>query len=257
MKPFGAILFLLLITSCYSDDNTDYRPQKDNHNRHNSEQEIPENETYDLGIIYLKTYCINGVQLTYDTIGKEITLPEKIEINDGLLTFYPQIIFSPKKIDQNEAENFLKHTFKYWNTKNDGSGEIFLPGSTVKIKDSPSIYYAISNEPLDNNNNNPPSHHTQDQIVDNKSVIDKENCALIKNGNIFPLNGKVKVVTSGGDVKVKVSANHYDIKIHPGEVCSRCGEIKLVQSGEDYTVQIVSTGEDLTTKLVGESNQGF
>jgi hypothetical protein len=63
------------------------------------------------------------------------------------------------------------------------------------------------------------------------------------------LYGKVKVVTSNPDFKVRIVDYSEDISVKNTENDpSRCGEWKFVEYSEDFKVRFVTSGEDFTIK---------
>ena len=65
------------------------------------------------------------------------------------------------------------------------------------------------------------------------------------------LNGKVKVVTHGADLKVQVKNSFPDLKVQ--QVTSfpnKCGQWQMVTSFPDFTVQFVDSFPDITIKYV-------
>ncbi len=65
------------------------------------------------------------------------------------------------------------------------------------------------------------------------------------------LNGKVKVVERGGDIKVQVKSSFPDLKVQ--QVTSfpnKCGQWQFVTSFPDFTVQFVDSFPDITIKYV-------
>ena len=82
-------------------------------------------------------------------------------------------------------------------------------------------------------------------------TINKENCTITKDGKIYKLYGKVKIVDSFEDIKVKIvdSFEDADIKI-VGSFENTCGKVKIVDSFEDVKVKIVDSFEDIKIKIV-------
>ena len=75
--------------------------------------------------------------------------------------------------------------------------------------------------------------------------IDKENCTITKDGKTYKLYGKVKIVDSFEDIKVKI----VDIKIVDAFEDSCC-KVRIVDSFEDVKVKIVDSFEDVKVKIV-------
>ena len=69
------------------------------------------------------------------------------------------------------------------------------------------------------------------------------------------LYGKVKVVNSGEDLKVRIVGSSEDISIIKTERDpAKCGEWKFVESSEDFKVRFVTSGEDIKIRYTtGES----
>ena len=81
--------------------------------------------------------------------------------------------------------------------------------------------------------------------------IDKDRCVVIKEGKVFPLYGKVKIVDNFEDIKVKIVDNFEDVDIKVVENFENsCGKVKLVENFEDVKVKIVDNFEDIKVKLV-------
>ncbi len=65
------------------------------------------------------------------------------------------------------------------------------------------------------------------------------------------LNGKVKVVERGGDIKVKVNTSFPDLKVQQvNSFPNKCGQWQYVSSFPDFTVQFVDSFPDITIKYV-------
>ena len=65
------------------------------------------------------------------------------------------------------------------------------------------------------------------------------------------LKGRVKIVTSGADLRVKVVDNFPDLRVKKVNLSAvECGEWQFVDSGEDFTIQWVNEFPDLTIKYV-------
>ena len=77
-------------------------------------------------------------------------------------------------------------------------------------------------------------------------VIDKENCTITKDGETFPLYGRVKIVDDFADVRVKIVDDFAD----------SCGRITIVDDFADIRVEIVEDFADIRVKLV-DSFVGF
>jgi hypothetical protein len=75
----------------------------------------------------------------------------------------------------------------------------------------------------------------------------KEACTC--NGHL--LQGKVKFVTSGEDIKIKYVPYYADIKVQMLTLTpQKCGEWQEVTSGENLRVKVVNSGEDLKVEKV-------
>lgn len=65
------------------------------------------------------------------------------------------------------------------------------------------------------------------------------------------LNGKVKVVERGGDIKVQVKSSFPDLKVQQvNSFPNKCGQWQYVTSFPDFTVQFVDAFPDITIKYV-------
>jgi len=65
------------------------------------------------------------------------------------------------------------------------------------------------------------------------------------------LKGRVKVVSSGADLRVKVVESQPDLRVRKVERSPiECGEWQFVASGEDFTIQFVEEFPDLRIKYV-------
>jgi len=65
------------------------------------------------------------------------------------------------------------------------------------------------------------------------------------------LKGRVKIVTSGADLRVKVVDSFPDLRVKKVTLSPvECGEWQFVDSGEDFTIQWVNEFPDLTIKYV-------
>lgn len=83
------------------------------------------------------------------------------------------------------------------------------------------------------------------------SVLCAEDCVFVKNGNKFPLHGKVQIVESFPDLKVQIVDAHADLEVKLVEAFpDDCGEVQLVESFPDVKVQIVESFPDLKVKIV-------
>ena len=82
-------------------------------------------------------------------------------------------------------------------------------------------------------------------------IIDKDNCTITKDGQTFPLYGKVKIVESFEDIKVKIvdAFEDADITIVDSFEDSCC-KIKIVENFEDVKIKIVDSFEDIKVKIV-------
>ena len=70
--------------------------------------------------------------------------------------------------------------------------------------------------------------------------IDKDNCTITKDGKTYNLYGKVKIVDSFEDIKVKI-VDAFE---------NSCGKVKIVEHFEDVKVKIVDSFEDIKIKIV-------
>lgn len=95
--------------------------------------------------LYLKVYETGGYIMAFGNDGDRIQLPKKIVVKDGTYHFVPNAGFSTPISLENYRLNYIeKHDLLEWNTKADGSGESFEPGSYVefgKVK----LLFAITN----------------------------------------------------------------------------------------------------------------
>lgn len=81
--------------------------------------------------------------------------------------------------------------------------------------------------------------------------IDKDNCTIAKDGNTYPLYGKVEVVTSGADLKVQIVNVGADLNVELVNVgANSCGKVEVVNVGADVKVEIVEVGADIKVELV-------
>lgn len=89
------------------------------------------------------------------------------------------------------------------------------------------------------------------QLFASDVKIDKDNCTITKDGKIYKLYGKVKIVDSFEDIKVKIvdSSEDADIRI-VDSFENTCGKVKIVDSFEDVKVKIVDSFEDIKIKIV-------
>ena len=77
-------------------------------------------------------------------------------------------------------------------------------------------------------------------LVASDVKIDKENCAITKDGKTYKLYGKVKIVDSFEDADIKIVDAFED----------SCGKVKIVEHFEDVKVKIVDSFEDIKIKIV-------
>ena len=84
------------------------------------------------------------------------------------------------------------------------------------------------------------------QAAGSDVVIDKENCTITKDGETFPLYGRVKIVDDFADVRVEIVDDFAD----------SCGRITIVDDFADIRVEIVEDFADIRVKLV-DSFVGF
>ena len=73
-----------------------------------------------------------------------------------------------------------------------------------------------------------------------------EDCAF---GGV-PLYGNVRIVEHFGDFKVRKVEHFGDLKVKYSPFGTDCGEWRLVDVGEDFTVEFVIIGEDFTIEEV-------
>jgi hypothetical protein len=65
-----------------------------------------------------------------------------------------------------------------------------------------------------------------------------------------PLYGNVRIVEHFGDFKVRKVEHFGDLKVKYSPFGTDCGEWRLVDVGEDFTVEFVIIGEDFTIEEV-------
>ena len=82
--------------------------------------------------------------------------------------------------------------------------------------------------------------------------INKENCTITnKDGKVFNLYGKVKIVESFPDIKVQIVDSFEDLDVKIVDAFpDQCGKVKLVESFPDVKVQIVTSFPDIKVKIV-------
>ena len=69
--------------------------------------------------------------------------------------------------------------------------------------------------------------------------------------NGIPLKGKVKIVDSGEDFKIRYVSYDADIRVKLVDwMADDCGEWQIVESGEDFKVKVVDWNEDLKVEKV-------
>lgn len=67
----------------------------------------------------------------------------------------------------------------------------------------------------------------------------------------IPLYGKVKFVSSGGDIKIQATCSFPDLKVKIVRAFpDSCGEWQIVDSFPDFTVQFVESFPDLRVQFV-------
>ncbi|MDR2146971.1 MAG: hypothetical protein LBE91_10980 [Tannerella sp.] len=72
--------------------------------------------------------------------------------------------------------------------------------------------------------------------------------------NNIELKGRVKVVPFGADLRVRVVESQPDLRVRKVERSAiECGEWQFVDSGEDFTIQIVNEFADIRIKYVDVS----
>lgn len=81
--------------------------------------------------------------------------------------------------------------------------------------------------------------------------VNKTKCTLIKNGQEYPLKGRVKIVDSFEDIKVKVVDSWEDLDIHIDNYSSSCCCFTVADDYfYDVKVKIVDSFEDIKVRLV-------
>ena len=86
-----------------------------------------------------------------------------------------------------------------------------------------------------------------DSVFVNSNPINKDSCTC----KGIKLYGKVKIVSSGADLKVKVVDNWQDISVKVVDNwADECGEWKFVDNWPDFTIQFVDNWEDLMVRFV-------
>ena len=90
------------------------------------------------------------------------------------------------------------------------------------------------------------------QSNEKKPGLHKENCTFVtKDGKVFNLYGKVKIVESFPDIKVQIVESFEDLDVKIVESFpDQCGKVKLVESFPDVKVQIVNSFPDIKVKIV-------
>lgn len=90
------------------------------------------------------------------------------------------------------------------------------------------------------------------QLGDKKPGINKENCTYTnKDGKIFNLYGKWKVVESFPDIKVQIVESFEDVAIEVVEhFPDQCGKVQFVENFPDVKVQFVTSFPDVKIKYV-------
>lgn len=82
-----------------------------------------------------------------------------------------------------------------------------------------------------------------------KGEFDAKNCTF----NGIPLKGKVKVVSSFADIKVQKTSAFPDLKVKfVQNFADVCGEWQMVNFGEDFTIEYVSSFPDITIEQVSD-----
>lgn len=67
----------------------------------------------------------------------------------------------------------------------------------------------------------------------------------------IPLYGKVKFVSSGGDIKIQATCSFPDLKVKiVTSFPDSCGEWQIVDSFPDFTVQFVDSFPDIRVQFV-------
>ncbi len=286
-------------------------------------------------ILYLKVYSIGGYTMAFGYEGDRIQLPEKIVADDDTYRFVPNAGFTtPMRMEIYTLNYIKRHDLIEWNTKADGSGESFAPGSYAefgKVK----YLYAITNveyitisfendngivpEPIEKekysyikseelpllpdtddmkflewlwngenfsmiydldaditltphyvtpemyeylriNHRLPPTGQTTDNSditapdtfrASSGLIIDKKNCTITKNGKVYKLYGKYKIVDSSPDLKVQIVDTWQDIKVQKdADFPTKCGKFKEVDAFPNIKIQIVNSFPDLKVKEV-------
>ncbi len=116
-----------------------------NRNQDTTSTYNPEIDYENAKTLYLKVYETGGYTMAFGYEGDSIQLPEKIVADDNTYRLVPNSGFSTPMSLENYRLNYIKrHDLIEWNTKADGSGESFEPGSYVefgKVK----LLFAITN----------------------------------------------------------------------------------------------------------------
>lgn len=261
MKRFIFILSLFLLIACQ--ECTDYTCGRSNL------------QYVDEGIVYLRIFGIRNVSLLYDTIGKSVVLPEKLKIENGYLVMNPNSGFSVPSLDYGEDSAFEKYTLKSWNTKIDGSGDNYKPGTIVKITSEIKMFYAIPYEiaeytSSDLANAEDAVEQQIGNIVDTSNTSENSNNLIISDS--FSIN--LPIVDSDSVVNYNNYQEKYDYQLDSivivvnnngsttnvdnqnidktnatitknGKIYNLFGNVKIVNSNEDIKVKIVSTGYDI------------
>ena len=91
------------------------------------------------------------------------------------------------------------------------------------------------------------AYNTNNQLQQDNRLENAKNCRC----NNIELKGRVKVVTSGADLRIKVVDSQPDLRVKKVDRSPiECGEWQFVNSGEDFTVEFVANFPDFTIKYV-------
>ena len=85
-------------------------------------------------IIYLRVYDVGGLMMAFGMPGDRIQLPREIVTDEKTYHFVPDAGFTiPSSLDNYKLNYIKKHDLLEWNTKADGSGQSYQPGSYVQF----------------------------------------------------------------------------------------------------------------------------
>ena len=119
-----------------NDSNNDNNNYNDDNN-YNYGSRYP-NYTYidyeNSEIIYLRVYDVGGLMMAFGMPGDRIQLPREIVTDEKTYHFVPDAGFTiPSSLDNYKLNYIKKHDLLEWNTKADGSGQSYQPGSYVQF----------------------------------------------------------------------------------------------------------------------------